>query len=256
MKQIYQISALIILLYLFSGCASYDPSMVWARDKANTYEDLTKMNGVYEMCSYARLVGNGVLSRPDSSCYGSWLYFMLLPEEATEKRTQIISKDSGASVNAIRDSIEANLIFTDYDSIMEASIQEAIEKRAQIMKEDYRVGINVISKDSIQANLILNDSIIETSILTGKLKRNGVFYPDGKNSFKCHGIPYILGGCTSYRYRIAIKEGGGLLIEEAYEGAGAFLFWIWSGYGLNTIRYYEKISSTSVDIDSQTKISN
>lgn len=256
MKQIYQISTLIISLYLFSGCASYDRSMVWASDKANTYEDLTKMNGVYEMCTYARLVDNGVLSRRDSSHSYPWLYFMLLPEEATEKRVQIMVEDYRLSVKAIRDSIEANLIFNDYDSIVAASIQEATEKEAQIVKEDYRVGINVISKDSIQANLMLNDSIIETSILTGKLKRNGVFYPDGKNSFKCQGIPYILGGCTSYRYRIAIKEGGGLLIEEAYEGAGAFLLWYWSGYGLNTIYHYEKINSTSIDVDSQTKISD
>jgi len=242
MKKIYQISTLIISLYLFSGCAQFDRSMVWARDKAKNYEDLSEMNGVYEMCSYSRLIDSGVLSRPDSSHYGiSWLYFILLPQEATEKRVQIMREDYRISMNAIRDSIEANLTFNDYDSIVKAANQEATEKEAQIIREEYRVGIKVISKDTIQANLILNDSIIETSILTGKLKRNGVFYPDGKNSFECHGIPYILGGCESQRYRIGIKEGGGLLIERAYELAGAFLFWIWSGYGFNTINYYEKI---------------
>ncbi len=246
MKQIYQISAFIILLGLFSGCASFDYSTVRVSDKVKNYKDLTKMNGVYEMCSYAHLVERGVLSRDSSSCGIPWLYFMLLSQEATEKRVQIMREEYRISRNAIRDSITANLIFDDYDSTIEASNQEATEKEAQIVKENYRVGVNVISKDSIEINLIFNDSIIETSILTGKLKRNGLFYPDGKNSFECQGIPYILGGCEHLRYRIGIKKGGGLLVEKAYESAGAFLLWIWSGYGFNITYYYEKIESNSV----------
>lgn len=256
MKQIYQISALIISLYLFSSCASFDYRTVRASDKVKNYKDLTKMNGVYEICTDAYLVGNGVLSQRDSSRYGiPWLYFMLLSQEATEKRVQIMREDYRVSRNAIRDSIATNLIFTDYDSIIIAANQEATEKEAQIARDDYRVGINVISKDSIEINLIINDSIIETSILTGKLKRNGLFYPDGKNSFECKGIPYIFGGCEHYKYRIGIKKGGGLFVEEAYESAGAFLFWIWSGYGFNVTYYYEKTNLTSTKTDTQTNFS-
>lgn len=59
---------------------------------------------------------------------------------------------------------------------------------------------------------------------------------------KCHGIPYLLGGCEISQSRIGLTKDHHLLIQNYKDNSGAFLLFFWAGYTINYAEKYQRIN--------------
>lgn len=82
------------------------------------------------------------------------------------------------------------------------------------------------------------EDITIDSITIGGSLRNGMFYLDNK-LFRCHGIPYFLGGCERKKFRLATSNNE-LIAQETYDNSGAFLFFFWAGTSHNFAYSYAR----------------
>lgn len=94
-------------------------------------------------------------------------------------------------------------------------------------------------KYEIQFKFLKDDTLKHTFSYKANLK-NGLLLLDNYSS-KCHGIPYLLGGCISFQSRIGLTKDNNFLIQDYYENSGAFLLIIGAGYAINYTEKYKKL---------------
>lgn len=58
---------------------------------------------------------------------------------------------------------------------------------------------------------------------------------------KCHGVPYLLGGCQVSQSRMGLTRDKNLLIQNYKDNSGALLLFFWSGYTINYAEKYKRI---------------
>ncbi len=95
-------------------------------------------------------------------------------------------------------------------------------------------------KYEIQFKFLKDDTLKHTFSYKANLK-NGLLLLDNYSS-KCHGIPYLLGGCISFQSRIGLTKDNNFLIQDYYENSGAFLLIIGAGYAINYAEKYKKLN--------------
>lgn len=59
---------------------------------------------------------------------------------------------------------------------------------------------------------------------------------------KCHGVPYLLGGCQVSQSRMGLTKNQNLLIQKYKDNSGALLLFFWSGYTINYAEKYKRIN--------------
>ncbi|WP_228393996.1 hypothetical protein [Chryseobacterium artocarpi] len=59
---------------------------------------------------------------------------------------------------------------------------------------------------------------------------------------KCHGVPYLLGGCQVSQSRMGLTRDKNLLIQNYKDNSGALLLFFWSGYTINYAEKYKRIN--------------
>ncbi|RMZ60185.1 hypothetical protein D1632_06375 [Chryseobacterium nematophagum] len=91
----------------------------------------------------------------------------------------------------------------------------------------------------LEFKLMKNDSLKYSFKHRGTLK-NGLIVLNNYTS-RCHGIPFLLGGCQSFQSRIGLTRQKNLLIQDYYDNSGAALFILWAGYTINYAEKYQKI---------------
>jgi len=91
----------------------------------------------------------------------------------------------------------------------------------------------------LEFRLLKNDSLKYSFKYHGVLK-NGLIVVNNYTS-KCHGIPFLFGGCESFQSRIGLTRHKNLLIQDYYDNSGAALFVMWAGYTINYAEKYQKI---------------
>ncbi|WP_326984893.1 hypothetical protein VUJ46_10300 [Chryseobacterium sp. MYb264] len=94
-------------------------------------------------------------------------------------------------------------------------------------------------KYELEFKLLKNDSVKYSFTYNGTLK-NGLLTVNNYTS-KCHGIPFLLGGCRSFQSRIGLTDQKNLLIQDYYDNSGAALFIMWVGYTINYAEKYKRI---------------
>lgn len=114
-------------------------------------------------------------------------------------------------------------------------LNENIVKNDSILNEidNFKIRVIVKNKNQIEISFLNKESIVHSRILSGRLKKDGMFYLDNKY-LECHGIPYLLGGCVNSKRRLVLTNNKNLIINEAFDNYGAFLLVIGSGYSINT----------------------
>jgi hypothetical protein len=98
------------------------------------------------------------------------------------------------------------------------------------------------TKNSITFIFTKDKIVLDTINLKGKIKSNGFYYLDN-SKISCHGIPYLFGGCQQLKVRLALSDKDELIVNQAYESSGAFLFFIWAGQQFNTCYFFKKIKT-------------
>lgn len=122
---------------------------------------------------------------------------------------------------------------------------ELIQNKYHLEKEidsfNYNiVEFKIINENNLHYKVFLNDSIISEGSYEYKLKKGMIKL---KNSYyKCHGLPFILGGCENSRIRLGISKRGNLIINDSYDNYGALLFIIGAGSNSNNTYEYKKIN--------------
>lgn len=91
----------------------------------------------------------------------------------------------------------------------------------------------------IDFKLLKNDSLKYSFKYNATLK-SGLLSLSNYTS-KCHGIPFLFGGCQSFQSRIGLTAQKNLLIQDYYDNSGAALFIMWAGYTINYAEKYKKI---------------
>ncbi len=99
--------------------------------------------------------------------------------------------------------------------------------------------LNKKKKYELEFKLLKNDSVKYSFTYNGTLK-NGLLTLSNYTS-KCHGIPFLLGGCRSFQSRIGLTDQKNLLIQDYYDNSGAALFIMWAGYTINYVEKYKRI---------------
>lgn len=94
-------------------------------------------------------------------------------------------------------------------------------------------------KYKLEFKLLKNDSIKYSFTYNGTLK-NGLLTLSNYTS-KCHGIPFLFGGCRSFQSRIGLTDQKNLLIQDYYDNSGAALFIMWAGYTINNAEKFKRI---------------
>jgi len=95
-------------------------------------------------------------------------------------------------------------------------------------------------QNELQFTLLKNDSIKYTFKYKVGIK-DGLLVVDNFNS-KCHGIPYLLGGCQTFQSRIGLTADNNLLVQNYFDNSGAFLFFMWAGCTINYAEKFERIN--------------
>ena len=104
---------------------------------------------------------------------------------------------------------------------------------------EYLFKIKIINPTSINFTLLESDTILKSkTIAIKKIKHNSI-YLKNKNVLR-HNIPFILGGLDTNKDRLSLDKKGNLVIENANESIGAFLFFLWSGSEHKSTVYYPK----------------
>ncbi|WP_426279101.1 hypothetical protein ACN9MN_07690 [Chryseobacterium sp. S-02] len=87
---------------------------------------------------------------------------------------------------------------------------------------------------------LLKDDYVKYSFTYNGTLKNGLLTLSNYTS-KCHGIPFLFGGCESFQSRIGLTRHKNLLIQDYYDNSGAALFVMWAGYTINYAEKYQKI---------------
>lgn len=106
--------------------------------------------------------------------------------------------------------------------------------------ENYFLKIKIENNSSIK--FTLKSETTKEITINGKLKSNGFFHLNNKY-LKCHGIPYIFGGCNNHKTRVGLNQDNELLIQYAEENSGAFLLVLGTGYAYNLTYSFNRIAS-------------
>lgn len=121
-------------------------------------------------------------------------------------------------------------------------LPSAIDNRSTVYDslKQYTVRLNVLDKNTMLFIVHDQQTPIDTILLKGKLKRNGLFY--FKNlEVKSHGVPYLFGGTQSNKSRIGLTADNGLLVNQANDNSGAVLLIFWAGNAYNSTLHYKRI---------------
>lgn len=120
-----------------------------------------------------------------------------------------------------------SLKFEDIDSIINGLV-------------DYHIELKLSNTAQLNVELFKNNYSIKKQQIKGELKKDGMFYLH--NTFlKCTGIPYLFGGCNNNKRRIAISKNNNLIINEAVDNTGAFLFLFWAGPSYNGTYEFKRL---------------
>lgn len=111
--------------------------------------------------------------------------------------------------------------------------------REDTLSTDYYVKVEVVDATTIHCELKRQDLIIDKMIISGKLKKNGMFHFKD-NPVDCKGIPYLIGGCSDSKTRMGLNKDGNLFIEYAYFNGGAFLLIFGDARGYNNAYTFDR----------------
>ena len=120
--------------------------------------------------------------------------------------------------------IASMLNFQNFNDCDQLNIQSVFLKRKQ-----YEILFTFSKHDSVKHSFKYKANL-----------RNGLLILDNYTS-KCRGIPYVLGGCTSFQSRIGLTADQNLLIQDYYDNSGAFLLIIGAGYTINYAEKYKRL---------------
>ncbi|WP_346986393.1 hypothetical protein [Chryseobacterium sp. POE27] len=115
-----------------------------------------------------------------------------------------------------------NTKIADYDKVV-------IKSKALDKKKKYKLEFKLLKNDSVKYSFTYNGTL-----------KNGLFMLSNYTS-KCHGIPFLLGGCRSFQSRIGLTGQKDLLIQDYYDNSGAALFIMWAGYTINYAEKFKRI---------------
>lgn len=104
----------------------------------------------------------------------------------------------------------------------------------------YSVELKITNDTELNIELFKNNYSVKKQQIKGKLKKDGLFYLDNKYQ-KCTGIPYLFGGCSNNKRRIAISKSNTLMINEAVDNTGALLFLFWAGPSYNSTYEFKRL---------------
>ncbi|TKC07921.1 hypothetical protein FA048_12205 [Pedobacter polaris] len=105
----------------------------------------------------------------------------------------------------------------------------------------YFIALTHLKRDSIAISIKKGNLTIDSLILLGRLQSRGLL-KIGKMEVKTHGIPYLLGGTQSKKTRIGLAKDGGLILNHAVDGSGAFLLFIWAGRGYDLAYHFKRVN--------------
>ena len=105
---------------------------------------------------------------------------------------------------------------------------------------NYTITLKLVNDKNLKAVLLKDGNPVDTTVIAGRLKGNGLFHFKGEN-LDCTGIPYILGGCTASKTRIGLTKEGNLLVNYAYSSEGALLLIFGAGVSYNTVHSFSRI---------------
>lgn len=107
---------------------------------------------------------------------------------------------------------------------------------------NYSVELKWINSKKIKFIFKKENAKIDSTEISGKLKKNGLFHLDNKY-VKRNGIPFIFGGYTSNKTRIGITKDNGLLVNYASDVSGALLIIIGDGFSYNSAYHFKRIEN-------------
>jgi hypothetical protein len=119
-------------------------------------------------------------------------------------------------------------------------VNEELIKRQPDSVGQHQIKLEITALDKLRVSLYRKGIIVRDTTFAGKM-RNGMFIIKNKY-LKCHGVPYIFGGCNNTKRRIGLLKTNNLIINEAIDNSGALLLIIGAGYKLNTAYEFERIN--------------
>jgi hypothetical protein len=107
--------------------------------------------------------------------------------------------------------------------------QVVIKSTPSDKRNTYEIGFKLLKNDSVKYSFKYNGTL-----------KNGLIILSNYTS-KCHGIPFLFGGCQSFQSRIGLTDQKNLLIQDYYDNSGAALLIMWTGYTINYAEKYKRI---------------
>jgi hypothetical protein len=131
--------------------------------------------------------------------------------------------------------------FLEVPKNLKSSFYKDVTNKAILIDSNAKYSVNIdCTKDRISF-VFFKDKIIFDSInIKGKIKKNGFYYL-ANSKVRYNGIPYLLGGYQQTKVRLGLSSKGELIVNKAYESAGALLFFMWAGEQYNTCYLFEKL---------------
>lgn len=149
---------------------------------------------------------------------------------------KISKSESKKSNYEIPDSL---LYVNAYDYMLNTNFRLSLKNDSiRNSKNDYTLNLELENLNRLRIKILENTTVIKDTFLSGKYKK-GMFYLDNKY-LKCHGVPYLFGGCSNNKRRIGLTKNGNLLINEAVSNDGAFLIVFAAGYSYNSTYEYKR----------------
>lgn len=152
--------------------------------------------------------------------------YKIYPEKKYVKERKYSNEDSLKKFENVFDKILADSIL-DNDTILNSI-------------DDYKVRLNIVNENNLELLFLRENKLLRTYKIGGKLKSNGMFYLDNVY-LKCHGVPYLLGGCINNKRRILLSKSNNLIVNTAIDNSGALLIIIGAGYSYNTSYEFKRI---------------
>lgn len=124
------------------------------------------------------------------------------------------------------------------------TLAEMLNIKNPNISESDKVSVKAVSNlknksYEVQFRILKNDSLRYSFKYDAKLK-NGV-YVLKNHTVKCHGVPYLLGGCLGFKSQVGLTGKGDFFIQDYYNNDGAFLLFIGAGYSINYVEKYKRI---------------
>ncbi len=124
------------------------------------------------------------------------------------------------------------------------TVAEMLNIKNPNISESDKVSVKAVSnlKDKsyeVQFMILKNDSLKYSFKYDAKFKKGVLVLKN--HTVKCHGIPYLLGGCRGFKSRIGLTGKNDLFIQDYYNNDGAFLLIMGSGYSINYVEKYKRI---------------